>query len=83
MDYYKILGTKKSATQAEIQQAFKQKAKESHPDVGGNSDEFIKIQKAYKVLSDPLKRQEYDSGESIEFVDNPLEYVQKLWENFL
>ena len=61
MDYYKILGVDKTATQEEIKRAFRKLAMTHHPDQGGDTEKFSKITTAYEVLSNPQKRQEYDS----------------------
>eukprot|EP01045_Picozoa_sp_COSAG04_P007577 COSAG04_NODE_399_length_14959_cov_28.238730_6_plen_106_part_00 len=45
-----VLGLKRSASQEEIRQAYRAKARSSHPDKGGDHDEFIRIQKAYENL---------------------------------
>jgi len=60
-DYYNILGVSKSASQDEIKRAFRKKAHELHPDKGGDAEEFKKINEAYQALSDPEKRQQYDT----------------------
>ncbi len=63
-DYYEILGLKKGASDAEIRAAYKRLAKKYHPDISKekNAEEkFKEIQEAYSVLSDPQKRQAYDS----------------------
>ncbi len=83
MNHYDILEITKDAGDREIQAAYRRKAKQSHPDVGGDVVEFSKIQEAYEVLSDPVERQKYDNDCSVEFVENPLEYVHKLWTNLL
>ncbi|KAG7472090.1 hypothetical protein MATL_G00104830 [Megalops atlanticus] len=62
-DPYKILGVTKSASQAEIKRAYKQLAKEWHPDKNKNpeaEDTFIKITKSYEILSNEEKRANYD-----------------------
>jgi len=61
---YSILGVKKTATLKEIKTAYRTLAKKHHPDKHfGNSkaeEHFKEIQRAYAVLSDIYKRQEYD-----------------------
>lgn len=60
--YYDILGINKNATLNEIKVAYKSLAKKYHPDINPNtSDLFKQINEAYSVLSDSVKRNEYDS----------------------
>src|SRR3990172_12997044 len=63
-DYYKILGVDRSADDKTIKQAYRRLARKHHPDVSkakGSADRFKGINEAYEVLSDPEKRQRYDS----------------------
>jgi len=60
--HYDILGINKNATLNEIKAAYKSLAKKYHPDINPNtSDLFKQINEAYSVLSDSVKRHEYDS----------------------
>ncbi len=59
-DYYKTLGVSKNATAEEIKKAYRQKARENHPDAGGDEEKFKDINEAYEVLSDEKKRKIYD-----------------------
>ena len=61
MDYYSALGISKTATQQEIKQAYRKLAAKHHPDRGGSTEEFQKIEEAYRTLSDEEKRQQYDN----------------------
>ncbi len=48
---YSILGLKRSASQEDIKQAFRAKARETHPDkIGGDGEEFRKVREAYENL---------------------------------
>ena len=47
---YKVLGLKRSSSQEEIKLAFRQKARETHPDKGGDAEEFKKVREAYECL---------------------------------
>lgn len=61
MDYYSILGITKTASQDEIKAAYKQKAKQYHPDKpDGDADLFKQVNEAYETLKDPSKRSQYD-----------------------
>lgn len=64
-DYYKILGIEKSATESEIKSAFRKLATKYHPDKNRTDpkaeEKFKDINEAYQVLSDPEKRQKYDT----------------------
>jgi molecular chaperone DnaJ len=60
MDYYKILGVDKNATQEDIKKAYRKLAHMYHPDKGGDAKKFQKINEAYHVLSNKEKRSQYD-----------------------
>jgi len=63
MNYYETLGIKKDASQEDIQQAYRKKARECHPDVNSSedaTDQFKKVNEAFEVLNNPAKRSEYD-----------------------
>jgi len=61
MDHYQTLGVAKNATTDEIKKAYRKLAAIHHPDKGGDTAEFQKIQQAYEILSDPEKKQQYDN----------------------
>src|ERR1700683_2245955 len=64
IDYYKVLGVSKTATQDEIKKAYRKLARKHHPDLNPNDKEankkFQQINEANEVLSDPEKRKKYD-----------------------
>jgi curved DNA-binding protein len=65
IDYYKILGIAKTATEAQIKAAYRKLARKHHPDLNPNDKEankkFQQINEANEVLSDPEKRKKYDT----------------------
>lgn len=63
IDYYAILRIHDNANQSEIKIAFRNLAKEYHPDKNHSADaheQFILIFEAYEVLKDPVSREKYD-----------------------
>src|SRR4051812_149857 len=65
-DYYAALGVPKDADAAAIKKAYRQLARDLHPDKNpGNSDaeaKFKEVSEAYDVLSDTKRRGEYDEA---------------------
>ena len=63
-DYYEVLGVQKNATDADLKKAYRNLAKQYHPDVNpGNKEaeaKFKEANEAYEVLSNPEKRSRYD-----------------------
>ena len=57
---YDELGVGREATPEEIRAAYRRKAHVLHPDKGGGVDRFQELQRAYDLLSDPERRQQYD-----------------------
>ncbi|MFA5098751.1 MAG: DnaJ C-terminal domain-containing protein [Candidatus Paceibacterota bacterium] len=60
MDYYKILGINKDASEEDVKKAFRKLAHKYHPDKGGDEKKFKEINEAYQVLSSKEKRAQYD-----------------------
>ena len=64
-DYYEVLGIKKGADAAAIKRAYRKLAKKYHPDTNpGNKEaekKFQEVSEAYEVLSDPKKKEMYDT----------------------
>lgn len=74
IDYYKILGVEKNASQDAIKKAYKKLARKHHPDLNPDDanakHKFQEINEANEVLSDPEKRKKYDKyGENWKHAD--------------
>lgn len=61
--YYRTLGVARTASAEDIKAAFRDRAKELHPDHGGAADEarFQQVLEAYNTLRDPQLRLRYDA----------------------
>lgn len=62
-DFYQVLGVPRTASQEEIQRAYRRLARRYHPDVNKDpaaEERFKEISEAYHVLSDPDTRRRYD-----------------------
>ena len=64
IDYYKVLGVERTATQQDIRKAYRKMAKRYHPDINKDDptakERFQEINEANEVLGDPEKRKKYD-----------------------
>jgi len=62
LSHYDLLGIRQCASSAEIKKAFREKAKQIHPDIAGSmqAEKMRKLISAYEVLSNPERRFEYD-----------------------
>ena len=61
MNHYNVLGVSPSASEQEVKNAYRKKARSTHPDQGGDVKEFERVQEAYDTLKDKEKRFIYDN----------------------
>ena len=73
-DLYSILDLTEDATLEEITTRYNELLKIYHPDKGGDTKKFIELKLAYKVLSDPEKRQKYAKSLAATFDELKKEY---------
>jgi molecular chaperone DnaJ len=67
MDYYEVLGVRKSASASDLRRAYQKLARRLHPDLNPGdpqaADRFGAVTRAFESLSDPQRRAAYDRGE--------------------
>ena len=63
-NYYDLLGISREASPAAIKKAFREKAKQLHPDIAGNANDeaMRRLIGVYEVLSNPERKAEYDKA---------------------
>jgi curved DNA-binding protein CbpA len=78
-DYYQVLGIARTASIAEIKRAYRRLARQYHPDINPGDrtavETFQHITQIYEILSDPVRRAEYDqtlNGSGVSFEPNAL-----------
>lgn len=60
IDPYKMLGVERDADEQAIKAAYRKAAKTAHPDSGGDAELFARLQAAFDLLKDPVRRRVYD-----------------------
>ena len=71
-DLYDRLGVERDASKEAIRRAYKDLAREKHPDRGGDPEEFKQIQEAHEVLTDEDRRRMYDMTGSAQEGGGPM-----------
>jgi curved DNA-binding protein CbpA len=61
VNFYQVLGLRRESGAEEIRGAYREKAKETHPDLGGDGALFLAVKEAYEILRAPKKRIEWES----------------------
>lgn len=60
IDPYKMLGVERDADEGAIKLAYRRAVKMAHPDSGGDAEQFARLQAAFDLLKDPVRRRVYD-----------------------
>ncbi|KPP58949.1 dnaJsubfamily A member 3, mitochondrial-like [Scleropages formosus] len=82
-DFYQVLGVPRTASQKDIKKAYYQLAKKYHPDTNKDDpqakEKFAKLAEAYEVLSDEVKRKQYDTYGTAGFDPQQAGAGQQYW----
>ncbi|MES2164447.1 MAG: DnaJ domain-containing protein [Pseudomonadota bacterium] len=81
-NYYNTLGIAPNATDDEIKKIYRSLAMRFHPDrnqTPGAEARFKAITKAYEILSDPVKREEYNQRVNHRIIIDPEAEAYQLW----
>ncbi len=86
IDYYKILGLSKNASEKDIKKAYRKLARKYHPDLNPNDKsaekKFKEVNEANEVLSNPENRKKYDAyGEHWQHAED-YEKAQRQQQNY-
>lgn len=80
-DLYSLLGVPPDASEAQIQEAYRERARQVHPDrPQGDADLMARVNEARDVLSDPRRRRDYDRLRSRSRQAAEGEAVSQPWE---
>jgi curved DNA-binding protein CbpA len=64
-NYYEVLGVPSKATHDQIRAAYRELARTTHPDAGGDPARFGLIAEAWEVLGNKSEREHYDADRSL------------------
>lgn len=60
--FYEVLEVGSKASHEELRSSYRRLLLRDHPDHGGSDEAFVRLQSAYRVLSDPAARSAYDAS---------------------
>ena len=58
-NFFEVLGVPEETTDAAVKAAYLRRVKETHPDMGGNAEDFLAVKDAFETLSTASKRSTY------------------------
>ena len=76
-DYYSVLGCPASATEDQLRAEYRARARQLHPDSGGHTRDFQKLQEAKETLLNRATRKLYDKWKS-----SGIDVSYKQWETW-
>lgn len=62
LNLYLVLGLRPGATLDEFRSAYRLRARDTHPDHGGDPDDFAEVSEAYNTLRDPERRKAWETS---------------------
>ena len=83
-NYYNTLGIAPNATEDEIKKVYRSLAMRFHPDrnpAPGADARFKAVTKAYEILSDPVKREEYNQSVNHRIIIDAEAEAYQLWRS--
>jgi DnaJ-class molecular chaperone len=83
---YVLLGLEVDASISKIKSAYRKKASLFHPDKNPSpdaSEKFQEIHEAYELLSDSMRRRDYDENQHKNLVENPSQTAKEIWESYI
>lgn len=83
INLFDVLGVDQNASMGEIKKAYRRLVFKYHPDHDASQaarKKFNRITRAYKVLADPVKRDEYLRGQSAAVTDEPWILLDNYWD---
>lgn len=79
---YEVLGVDPKADGETVKKAHRKRARETHPDRGGTSEEFREVSTSFAILSDPVSRKRYEeTGDESERI--PDQWQKTLAQEFV
>lgn len=60
-NHYRVLQVQRNVSPTALKAAHRERCRQTHPDVGGNSEEFADVTTAYQTLADPSKKRDWEA----------------------